>query len=110
MSAIEKVAALAALINSLGCSPRIKLRHDATPEAWGNTGICIPVSGYIEVQGPWPFREVEWLEINPIVMKHIGRLVASKRWNHSDAIVSFLQTEGVGYSIVEGMIRISLDA
>lgn len=107
MSAIEKVAAL---INSLGCNPRIKLKNDITPETWGNTGICVPVNGYIEVQGPWPLREVEWLEINPIVIEHIGRLVAPKRWNHSDAIVSFLQTEDVSFNIVDGMIRIPLDA
>ncbi|MET4074680.1 DUF6678 family protein [Hymenobacter sp. UYCo722] len=103
MIAIEKVAAL---MNSLGCNARIKLKHDALPEAWGSTGICIPVSGYIEVQGPWPFREVEWLEINPIVMEHTGRLIKPKRHDHLSGIVSLLQLEAIPYSIVEEKVRV----
>lgn len=72
-------------------------------------GIVLPVKGYIELNGPWPFREVEWLEINPLVVEHIGRLVAPKQWNHLEQIVSLLQSEGVSYSIVDDMVRIPFD-
>ena len=104
MSAVEKVAAL---INGLGCNPRIKLNHNALPEAWGNRGICIPVSGYIEVHGPWPFKDVEWLEIDHIVVEHIGRLVKPKRHDYLNDVISLLQSEEIPYSIIEGMVRIS---
>lgn len=107
MTRIEKIAALS---NQLKCQPRLKLKHDDTPEAWGNMGIWLPVKGYIELNGPWPFREVEWLEINPIVMERIGRLVAPKQWNHLEQIVSLLQVECVEYRIVDDMARIPFDA
>ncbi|MBH8569845.1 hypothetical protein KB206_13210 [Microvirga sp. STS02] len=106
MKRIEKIAALS---NQLHCQPRLKLKRDAIPEAWGS-GIGLPVRTYIEIIGPWPFREVEWLEINPIVMEHIGRLVAPKQWNHLNTLVSLLQVENVEYSIVDGMIRIPIEA
>ncbi|MBD2724551.1 DUF6678 family protein [Hymenobacter armeniacus] len=107
MTRIEKIAAL---LNQLKCQPRLKLKHDNTPEAWSNMGIGLPVRGYIELNGPWPFREVEWLEINPIVMERVGRLVAPKQWSHLEQIASFLQLEGVEYKIIDGMVRIPFDA
>ena len=54
-------------------------------------GVVLPVRGYIEVIGPWPFREVEWLEINPIVMEHIGRLIKPKQHNYLNDIVTLLK-------------------
>ncbi|MBF9142375.1 DUF6678 family protein [Hymenobacter properus] len=106
MRRIEKIAALS---NQLKFQARLKLKRDDGPEAWGS-GIGLPVRAYIEIIGPWSFREVEWLEINPIAMEHIGRLVAPKQWNHLNALVSLLQVENVYYSIVDGMIRIPFEA
>jgi hypothetical protein len=79
------------------------------PESWGN-GIGFPVRTYIEIIGPWPFMEVDWVEINPVVMEHIGRLVAPKRWNYSEQIIALLEAEQVNYNVVDAMIRIPLDA
>jgi hypothetical protein len=106
MALIEKVAALS---NKLHCQARLKLKYNNLPEAWGS-GIGFPVRTYIEIIGPWPFRKVDWLEINPIVMEHVGRLVAPKRWNYSEQIVALLKAEHMSYSLVDGMIRIPLDA
>ena len=106
MRDIKKVVAL---VNSLGCKPRVKLKHTDLPEAWGNMGVVLPVRGYIEVIGPWPFREVEWLEINPIVMEHIGRLIKPKQHNYLNDIVTLLQLEGVPYSVIEGMLRVPFE-
>ena len=52
------------------------------------------------------FREVEWLEINPIVLEHIGRLVKPKQHNYLENIIAHLKSEGISHSIKEGMIRI----
>ena len=106
MAIIEKIAVLS---NKLHCQARLKLQLNDLPESWGN-GIGLPVRTYIEIIGPWPFREVDWLEINPIVMEHIGRLVAPKRWNHLEQIITLLEAEHVNYSLVDGMIRIPFDA
>lgn len=107
MTSIEKIAALS---NRLGCQPRIKLKHDDAPEAWGNKGISFPVSGFIELQGPWSYREIEWIEIDPTVMKHIGRLTTPKQLNHLEIIVSLLQVEDVGYEVIDGIVRIPFSA
>ena len=103
MTSIEKIATLS---NRLNCQPRIKLKLDDAPEAWGYMGIYLPVSGSIELHGPRSFGEVEWLEINPVVIEHIGRLVAPRQWSHLEQIVSLLQSEGINYSIIDSMIRI----
>ena len=105
MILIEKIAALS---NKLHCQARIKLKHNDLPESWGS-GIGFPVRAYIEINGPWPFRQVDWVEINPIVMEHIGRLVAPKCWNHSGQLIALLETEHVNYSLVDGMLRLPLD-
>ena len=106
MAHIERIAALS---KKLYCQARLKRKLNDLPESWGN-GIGLPVRTYIEIIGPWPFREVDWLEINPIVMEHIGRLVAPKRWNHLEQIITLLEAEHVNYSLVDGMIRIPFDA
>ena len=106
MALIEKIAALS---NKLHCQARLKRKLNNLPDSWGNS-IGLPVRTDIEINGPWPFREVEWIEANPIVMEHIGRLVAPKRWNHSEQIITLLEAEHVNYSLVDGMIRIPFDA
>jgi hypothetical protein len=78
---------------------------DEIPEAW-TAGIGLPVRGYIELHGPHPFRDVEWIEINPIVVEHIGRLVKPRYYTYLEDIISFLQSEGLAYSIVAGAVRI----
>jgi hypothetical protein len=49
---------------------------------------------------------VEWLEINPTVIEHIGRLVEPRQHNYSQNITSFLQSEGIACSVVGEAIRI----
>jgi hypothetical protein len=105
MILIEKIAVLS---NKLHCQARLKLKRNDLPEAWGS-GIGFPVRTYIEIIGPWPFREVDWVEINPVVTEHIGRLVAPKRWNHPEQLITLLEAEHVSYSLVDGMIRIPLE-
>ena len=106
MAIIEKNAVLS---NKLYCQAKLKLQLNDLPESWGN-GIGLLVRTYIEIIGPWLFREVNWLEIKPIVMEHIGRLVAPQRWNHLEQIITMLKGEHVNYSLVDGMIRIPFDA
>jgi hypothetical protein len=52
---------------------------DEIPEAWA-TGIGLPVKGYIELHEPLPFRNVEWIEINPVIVEHISRLVKPRNY------------------------------
>jgi hypothetical protein len=102
---MSKLEVLANFISQLCCQVRIKPNSEEIPEAWAR-GIGLPVPRYIELHGPWPFREVEWLEINPIIMEHIGRLVKSKKHNYLENIISFLQSQGIAYAVIDEAVRI----
>jgi hypothetical protein len=100
-------SALVNIIQAAKCTARIKLnsRLDASSWSW----IIIPVPGYIELGsvGPWPIREVEWLEINPIVTEHIGRLVAPRIIDNLSQLEVALREANLPYTISEGIIRIT---
>ena len=102
---MTKLKALADFLRQLHCQVRLKHEAYETPEEWAG-GIGLPVRGYIELHGPWPFREVEWLEINPAVTEYIGRLIKPKQHNYLEEVSAFLQSKNVAYSINEGIIRI----
>ena len=102
---MNKLEALANFLRQLHCQVRLKHKAYKMPEGWAG-GIGLPVRGYIELVGPWPFREVEWLEINPIVIEHIGRLVKHRQHNYLENIIAHLNSEVINHSINEGMIRI----
>lgn len=102
---MSQLEGLADFSRQLNCQVRIKLKLDDVPELWAG-GIGLPVKGYIELNGPSTFREVEWLEINPIVLEHVGRLVKPKQHNYLENIIAHLKSEGISHSIKEGMIRI----
>jgi hypothetical protein len=106
MAHIERIASLS---NKLHCQARLKRKLNDLPDSWGN-GIGLPVRTYIEINGPWPFRELDWLEINPVVMEHIGRLVAPKRHNYLNDIIELLNSEEIPYLIIEGMVRVPFKA
>jgi hypothetical protein len=88
---------------------RVKLWNRDTPSTWSRMFI-LPVRGYIEVSdyGPLPKREIEWVELDPVEIWHIGRLVPPKHIDHTPAIYQQLQSHGVAMQIVEGLIRIAL--
>ncbi|MFD1871964.1 DUF6678 family protein [Hymenobacter bucti] len=102
---MNKLEALADFLRQLHCQVRLKHEAYEAPEGWAG-GIGLPVRGYIELNGPWPFRQIEWLEINPAVTEHIGRLVKPKQHNYSEEISAFLHSKSIAYSIKEGTIRI----
>jgi hypothetical protein len=102
---MSQIQELADFIGKLKCQVRLKLKADEIPEGWA-AGIGLPVDGYIELHGPSPFREVEWLEINPAVTEYIGRLIKPKQHNYLEEISAFLQSRNVAYSINEGIVRI----
>jgi hypothetical protein len=102
---MNKLEALADYLRQLHCQVRLKHVAYETLEGWSGE-IGLPVRGYIELIGPWPFRQIEWLEINPAVTEHIGMLVKPKQHNYLEEISAFLQSKNVAYSINEGIIRI----
>jgi len=85
----------------------MKVKGYSAPESWNNCAI-IPTSGYIEINGPWPIRQVDWVEINPVIMEHVGRLVPAKRINSLTEIEEGLRKASIPYTTLDGIIHIPL--
>ena len=69
---------------------RIKWIFRDTAASWGR--LFSPVDGYLEQGdlGPIPFREIEWLEIDPIQRKSRGILLTNLEIDHSKDIGGIL--------------------
>ena len=54
------------VVQRVGGRSRLKLRGEGEPEPWGDWMIS-PTPAYLEEAGcgPWPWREVEWVEVEP---------------------------------------------
>jgi hypothetical protein len=87
---------------------RTKFKHNDTPSKWG--WFLVPTTGYVEssAYGPVPTREVEWVEIDPIEQRHIGRRVSPQIIDHTPALLQQLAGHGILPQVVEGRIRIML--
>jgi hypothetical protein len=101
------VLTLVNIIQANKCSVRLKVRGAPKPEGW-NSRAGIPVPGYIEINGPWPIHQVDWVEINPVVMEYIGRLVPPKQVNSLIQIESELRQADLLYTVSDGIIRVPL--
>ncbi|WP_394334982.1 DUF6678 family protein [Hymenobacter crusticola] len=65
-----------------------------------------PSLNYIEINGPVHISEVEWFDIDPVQIEHVGRLVKPRIVNHQVSLSSALEKIDVNYIIVDGLIRV----
>jgi hypothetical protein len=95
-----------ALTSQFHVDVRVKLKQNEHPCPWG--WLIVPVRGYVEfpAYGPVPTREVEWVELDPIEQRHIGRLVPPQILDHTPALRQQLAVYGIRSQLVEGRIRI----
>ncbi len=77
----EKTQALSLLV-------RVKLKNGYVSD-W-RALFTFPTDGYAEIGGPFLIRDILYLEINPIEVKHIGKLVPNEYINHSVELRNFL--------------------
>jgi hypothetical protein len=98
-----------ALTSCLPIATRVKLRGEEAPSAWSQMFV-LPVRGYIEISayGPVPKRDIEWVELDPVEIWHIGRLVPPKHIDHTAAIYEQLRRHGVAMQLIDGLVRITL--
>jgi|GEM_PF-1000826 len=99
------VQALIGVIQTNKCKVRLKLKGISAPECWGN-GAIIPALCYIEINGPWPILQVEWMDISPVIMQRIGRLVPPKQIDSLMQIEDGLYQADVPYTTLGGIIRV----
>jgi hypothetical protein len=98
------------MLRSTRCRSRIKWSRDSEVTDW-TTFFIVPVDGYIEgLCGPIPVREVDWVDIDPIEIQEVGRLVPQRRVDHTAELVSDLTQHGIRYEQVEHGFRIYTNA
>ena len=69
-----------------------------------------PSDNYFETekQGPYSTGNIDWIEVNPIEERTLGKLDPVKQIDHSDTIVKLLEELAIPYMIFEAIIRIYL--
>lgn len=55
---------------------------------------------------PQPFTVIEWLEVDPVVRKRQGQVVAEEVQDHTEAVLTALRSRNVPCFQVHGLIRI----
>jgi hypothetical protein len=92
------ISALSALMVRLKVEARVKELGRVEPSAW-SPWLIEPDEGYVELKGLGPIRKhaIEWIEINPLEMKHQGRLVSPKMIDHSTEIQGFLKQQAIQF-------------
>ena len=82
----------------LGLSCRVKLRHEPILDKWSGY-LNIPESGYVEpsAYGPYPMRDLEYVLVDPIEQRYIGRLVPDRIIDHTQQVISLFEAEGLQY-------------
>jgi hypothetical protein len=87
---------------------RIKQVNKDLPSNWSKW-IINPSGNYVETETSEPvlISEIDWIEINPIENRRIGKLVADKKIDHSYEIFGLLDDMIVDYLIYNDNIRIN---
>ncbi|WP_074406732.1 DUF6678 family protein [Aquimarina megaterium] len=97
------------IINHKKCPIRFNWFYDPSFEIseWGSY-LNFPVDGYFEPEhiGPIKINQWKWLEIDPIEVIIIGRLVPAKNIDHSLEIINYLNENDIAFSENEKYIRI----
>ncbi len=74
---------------------------------WGSS-LNFPVEGYIEPEhiGPIKMNQWLWLEIDPIEIVVVGKLVPDKKIDHQTEVVRFLEENQIAFMKNNEFIRI----
>jgi len=72
--------------------------------------MTFPSPGYGEItrHGPFQFRDVEFIEINPIEIRTMGKRVSEKSIDHSKKLIENLQYLNIDHKQSSDLIRITI--
>lgn len=87
------------------CTYRLKIKNELLDAPW-STWLGHPSDTYIEAacQGPYSIKDIEWVEINPVEKKWMGKLVPVKEVDHSEEIIKLLETLAFPFMVTDGII------
>lgn len=97
------------LLNKKRYTYRLKINNEPLTGEWSNW-LIHPCDSYLEVecQGPYAINKIEWIDINPVIKKKIGRLMPEETEDLTNALLAFLENAGINYSIIDKIIRLTL--
>jgi hypothetical protein len=69
-----------------------------------------PSNSYVEVelQGPYALHQIEWIDIDPIEKRQVGKLVATAVIDHTEVVLQLLQDSAIHYITIDKLVRIIL--
>lgn len=85
---------------------RLKIQNESLSSEWSNW-LIQPTESYIEAerQGPYAIKEIEWIDINPIEKKRLGRLIPETSVDHTTEVLKILESMEIGFFIIDKTIR-----
>jgi hypothetical protein len=94
------------MLKASPCKVRVKWSRDCKPTRWENS-VFILTSRYLETDslGPVPMREVEWVEVNTIEIRYIGRLLRDLRIDHADNLIETCNKKAIKFEQIEQILR-----
>lgn len=100
------------LIKELNLKPikfRIKIRNKTKNLTWEDW-IINPSGNYIETgsTGPNNINEIEYIEINTLEEKNVGKLIPKKTMNHNLEIIKIIEHRNINFKKCEDIIKIEL--
>jgi hypothetical protein len=92
-------------VKKIPCRYRLKIKNEALDAAWSNW-LGHPSDTYLEAenQGPYSIKNIEWIEIDPVESRRIGRLVPDKKIDHTEPLIKLLDRVSFPYMITNGII------
>ena len=94
------------LLKASPCKVRVKWSRDFEPTRWGDS-VFIPTSHYLETGslGPVPMREVEWVEVDTIEIRYVGRLARELLIDHADNLIQVCSEKAIKFQQIEQFLR-----
>lgn len=106
---MKNLATLKKILDSNNYKTRFYWFYDSGFELtdWGNY-FSILDENYIEIPftGPIENKKLKWIEINPIEEKFIGRLVPSKRIDHTKELIENLNFNKINFNYENEFVKI----
>ena len=76
---------------------RVKCVRDSEPSGW-DTDWCNHL--------PYPFKNIEWVDIDPVHTERVGHIVPDRREDRTGEIERLLEAKSIPYDHVDGCIRV----
>jgi hypothetical protein len=88
------------------CKIRVKWSEADEPTIWENW-IISPTDHYVETGslGPVPMREVEWIEVDTVELRYIGRLVGHRKVEHLAELIQVFEEKSIEFQQIGQCLR-----